>query len=312
VTARAGLVVGLALVGACRSEPYTAAPGLVDFAVQRDSGRDAGSSVDALPMCSTHGLLQQVPFDEVELLGGPTSANLGTALRLRLRYTLRLGCDEPGPIDVIALPGNAVDNVTIQVWLFKATGCTAAAQSVSRIVVLPAKQLSSPKLLIRDASPGGTATLTLAPAAAAGSACTAKAPGQACKADCECQAADAKALCISFGPGLTRCGYSCSEDVDCPQAASFCDITAGFICNSSNACRAPGECALGQAVADCRCAPLDAQGPGVCTCDTDCGVGRICVGSVCKQPCVTKLDCPKSGDPTTQCVGGCMTGIPGP
>jgi hypothetical protein len=308
VSARAPFLVCLALFIGCRSEPSTIDPARVDLSLPQ-AGGDAGAD---MLMCGAHDFVE-VALDDIELLGGSASANLGTALRLRISYGTRRGCDEPGRIDVAVSPGDATDGVAIRAWVFRAsTACTGAPQSVSRVVVIPADQLTNPRLFIRDASPSGTVTLTLAPTAAATTSCAARMPGQSCQADCECQKADAASLCLTLGPGLTQCGYSCSEDVDCPASANFCETAAGFLCGPSKACRAASDCSFGQTAVDCRCAPLAPMGPGVCRCDGDCGAGRICVGSVCMQPCVTKLDCPKASDPTTLCATGCQTGIPGP
>src|SRR5256885_1041686 len=61
--------------------------------------------------------------------------------------------------------------------------------------------------------------------------CGAVAVGAACQFDCQCQAGDARARCLTRGANDAVCGYSCSEDVDCP-GDRVCDRERGFECVS--------------------------------------------------------------------------------
>src|SRR6185295_2299933 len=76
-----------------------------------DVASDAGA-------CTRH-TLTDVALSSVELVEGELFLTHGRALRLRVCYPYRAGCDQPGPIDVTVQPGNATDFLSIRARLWK-------------------------------------------------------------------------------------------------------------------------------------------------------------------------------------------------
>lgn len=257
--------------------------------------------------CRTHQILS-VPLTDIELLNEAT-ARAGSAVGVRVSYSLRQGCDVAGDLNVRVMPGNATDFVVVTMRTWRGDKDCGPAVTATRIFWLGDGQgLSNQNLLISDGAPSGTKMIhaTLKPLPPAN--CNAGLPlGQPCNASCEC----AQGTCAPYG-GNFDCIATCAEDADCPDR-TWCSMAPREegLCLSCpifpacSSCAADSDCrSFGQRCEPTwhRCVPGPYVAGGSCTCDADCGEGRLCdQAHSCFVPCTTAADC---GAPATLCDGG--------
>jgi hypothetical protein len=275
---RAAAVLALAVavaVGGCRTPPYGEADAAVaDLAVV--APRDLAPHACTGP--GVHQLVA-VPLLDLTTIATDGPPREGETARVRVVVPVRAGCERLGPIE---LGGGAI---VAHVWQ-AAQGCGQIVPT-ERLLDLPvAAQL---QVVVFDAAPGGTRTLTITYLAAPPGTCTMHLLGDACERTCECAAGDPRTVCLAAGGGAARCVLPCSVDWQCADVGRSCDRSL-FVCATT--CDCPMSCEPDRTCGMCGCGLLPSLGGGgACVCDGDCPAGEICGGSGCFVPCSDRYDC---------------------
>lgn len=299
------LCMVVALVAGCRTRPIDELP---------DAAPDGPPADLAQPdlvvgPCVRHRLLAR-PVTEMRLLNpgqlDPGQQRYGSVIRVLLGVPLA-PCEAFGDVQVRVMPGNATDLVVATVRVWQSDVDCGAATTHYRVIQLTSEHgLSSPTVVVGDGAPGATVVLkfpVLPPPR--GATCNSSVPpGGRCQLDCQCRNDAATSRCILDAPDSGLCSFPCEEDADCPMGRR-CATENDYTC-----VKATGTCAMscpfGQACLGAgECRPVQLLFGGPCSCDADCGAGRICneVGN-CTIPCTTDSDCWEDG---------CVEGIcPGP
>ncbi|MBI5542320.1 MAG: hypothetical protein HY901_00400 [Deltaproteobacteria bacterium] len=294
-----------------------------------DPSPDAGPAEDAGSSACT-----AVEFWRLEpralraaFLSDAVTPRMGSTERLNVEVGLETACEEVARVEVIVMPGNATDFVTLSafVWVREPERCEPAPRVAVTRVSIPGRQAGNGRVAIRDghAEPGDWEGLSYLRSECPGSLCPCDswAPGSAgvgqwCNSDCDCAAG---LSCLAFaGPqGQPRwgCFAPCETGVDCAAAqGEVCgdpDGAPNLICVPPASCE-PSPCPPGF-----RCGPGPSGGTAclderhgrleACDCDADCLPGLRCVlglldSHICMIPCATERDCP---DDHT-CRGVCL------
>jgi hypothetical protein len=265
------------------------APGL-------DAGLDAAgldaAGPDAGGVCLTRAL-ESMRIEELTSLEA-LDVHAGRSFRVQARYTQPDGCHARAMTKVEIDPATRTVDVTVRDWVTNGTGCAELARLDARTITL---RLESGDWTIRDASPGGTATMRVTIGPGIRSPCVPD--GGDCLQDCDCLGREVCLSTLGVGGPFTSCAEPCEDDVDCSEAGDHClSVDDGFelACQSSGlGCEDPTRpCPHGYACTARRCEPTFVLGSATrteCTCDAECAPGLSCVtgagGSRCEVTCPT-------------------------
>jgi hypothetical protein len=246
---------------------------------------------DAAGVCVTHSL-EVMTIQELRLLES-LDVHAGRSFRVQASYTQSNGCHSRAMTRVEIDPATRTVDVTVRDWIGNGTACAEIARLDARTITL---QLEAGDWTIRDASPGGTATLAITIGPGIRAPCVPD--GGDCLQNCDCLGREVCLSTLGIGGPFTACAEPCEEDLDCSEPGGRClSVDDGFdlTCQpTSSGCSATG-CPVGyECGASGSCAPtfrLSSSTRVACTCDAECEPGLSCVtgpgGSRCEVACPT-------------------------
>ncbi len=281
----------LALASGCSCETP---PDEVDAASPRDAAASDAPSPERDASETTCSSRQLVPMRvESFELAEPGTAIVGRSFRVRARIQHPDGCHTRAMTDVkIDNEAHTVD-IRVRDWALSGRPCADGATSDARLAVL---YLSGEGAwTIRDASPGGSAELSVS----VGRGSVDSGTRDACLSDDACQL---EGVCLAAEVGgevRQRCVEPCEDDNDCAPHERCAASADGYerVCVEASEPCDPASCAPGFACDDtwgrCEAAfTLDDANRDPCTCDSDCAPGLVCVvgaaGPRCEAPCTSE------------------------
>jgi hypothetical protein len=240
----------------------------------------------------------------------------GSGVALEVEVQLLSGCEEFARLDLVLVPGNATDFVTLNAyaWVQQGGACEPVAPVVTTAAHLPGRGFGNMRVVVSDGSaPGGALRLTfdVEPCPSATCGCTVwDPPGKvqefgACETECDCAAGLSCLPALSASGALWTCKRPCTKNTDCPESGcTFDSTTMPWVCGSLDACPYPQDCPAGFSCVirdspsfcqDQRMAPTS----GPCQCDAQCLPGQRCIQGIretptCEIPCADAQDCPYS------------------
>lgn len=233
---------------------------------------------DASTECVTHRLAPM----RIEALRSMESQPIhaSRSLRVQATYTMPDGCHARAMPRVVVDPNARTVDVTIRDWVSEGTGCVELERMDTRTLTLG--PLAAGAWTIRDASPGGTATLSLTVGPPVPAPCMPD--GGECVQDCDCLDGDVCLSTVGLGGPFQACVSPCEQDADCAARGGRCiSVDDGFeltcdrtsaACDTARPCPRGYSCDAGVCAASFR---LSASTRVGCTCDAECEPGLTCV-----------------------------------
>jgi hypothetical protein len=246
---------------------------------------------DASGLCLTH-TLQSMRIQELTLLES-LDVHAGRSFRVSAAYTQSDGCHARAMTKVEIDPATRTVGITVRDWVENGRGCPELAQPDRRTVTL---QLESGEWTIRDASPGGTASLAITIGPGIRAPCVPD--GGDCLQNCDCLGREVCLSTTGLGGPFTACAEPCEADLDCAEPGGRClsvddgfDLTCATMSSGCGATGCPEGYACGMSGSCTPTFTLNSSTRRTCTCDAECDPGLACVvgpgGSRCEVPCPT-------------------------
>ncbi|MCC6874252.1 MAG: hypothetical protein IT378_08070, partial [Sandaracinaceae bacterium] len=241
-------------------------------AAATDAASDAAR--DASTGCVTHRLALM----RIEALRSMESQPIhaSRSFRVQATYTQPDGCHGRAMPRVLVDSSARTVDVTIRDWVSEGTGCVELERMDTRTLTLG--PLGAGAWTIRDASPGGTATLSLTVGPPVPAPCLPD--GGDCVQDCDCLEGDVCLSTVGLGGPFQACVSPCEQDADCAARGGRCiSVDDGFeltcdrtsaACDPARPCPRGYGCDAGVCRASFR---LSASTRVECLCDAECEPG---------------------------------------